>query len=983
MLKLFSFVTRPRVAAATLVLALLVSASANAQDLTTFNNNGGDGLWGNPANWSTGVPDAAADKAFIGASGVNALIDGSTPAGNLSFDALWVGLSGFGDGEGQVLMSGGTLNLNNGQSTNSLNIGEDGNDSTFALTGGTVNVGFNTTIARNVSSATPTGTLDVSGGTLNTFALHIPSNAAGSGANGFVSLTGGEINVSGFGGQFSMRGNSGTVGNLEIGGTGVLNLAGNQSAKITDYLNDGWIYTNDVGKQLNLFYNSGTDTTTVNVGDIPTIPPGFSVLFTDSGPPPETVLSNSNTGVFGGEFVTGSQSTEVTQLGFFDAFGDGLQVSHEVVLWDVRTETMVAQVTLAAGIGDDLIGEYRYSELTTPVVLPADTEYRLVVTTTAADGDPIKEARFDSAFPNLTSLPTLDPTFSEYTFGVGRFLAGGTSSDFPPTDPSTSANTQGVPSTLFGPVSFIGRIPAPASAASGVVPEPSSGLLFASALAIAGLWSRRNRSARDARIGTLGATLVVALLISPTANAAHPSGTPVPAGFTDVGFAFTAGDSTAGLQTALDDLTAAGDKIFVPKMASNWIVEPLFLNRDNQDIIFEDGVVLEAKAGSFQDVNDRLLNADFRANVRVEGYGATFRMRQADYTGGGYAAGEWRHGISLRSVQDFEIAGLTIEDTGGDGILLDAMTAIGFNKNVIIEDVTINNAYRNGISVISAQDLLIDNAIILNTVGTNPRAGIDFEPDTRTQRIVNATVRNSVIVANGNDGIIWGVTEGFQAKPVSGLIENVTVFGNSRFGFALDGNGSLPGGGALPFFEIKDSLVVNNSSGGFRVVAGSGTQTIEYSAFSGNTGSGALVGAAAFGTGTITGTAPVFVNTSDPTNPLYFYLDPSTSTLISLGDSDGSFIGARGVAGDFDADADITGFDFLAWQRGESPNAGSADDLAAWEMFFGEVGAPALAAGAGAVPEPSTAVLAGIVGLLLVGRSRRNRERVMVLAYDG
>jgi len=281
MSKKFSFTTRPRVATVALVLALLGGASANAQDNTIFTNGGGDGVWGNPANWSTGVPDNVADKAFAGTSGVNALITAATPAGNLSFDALWVGHTGFGDGVGQVLMTGGTLNLNNGQSTNALRIGRDGSGSIFALTGGTINVGADTYVAQSSGSM---GTLDISGGTLNTTALQIPSAAAAATANGLVRLTGGEINVLSPGINFTMRLNAGTTGNMEIGGTGVLNLAGLQSAKVVDYVNDGWMFTNDVGKRVNLSYNSGTDILTVNVADILTPAPGFSALFTDSGP---------------------------------------------------------------------------------------------------------------------------------------------------------------------------------------------------------------------------------------------------------------------------------------------------------------------------------------------------------------------------------------------------------------------------------------------------------------------------------------------------------------------------------------------------------------------------------------------------------------------------------------------------------------------------------------------------------------------------
>ena len=62
------------------------------------------------------------------------------------------------------------------------------------------------------------------------------------------------------------------------------------------------------------------------------------------------------------------------------------------------------------------------------------------------------------------------------------------------------------------------------------------------------------------------------------------------------------------------------------------------------------------------------------------------------------------------------------------------------------------------------------------------------------------------------------------------------------------------------------------------------------------------------------------------------------------------------LPGDFDQDDDVDGNDFLAWQRGDSPNSGNALDLAIWKSHSGDTAA-ALSTATGAVPEPSTALL--------------------------
>ncbi len=81
------------------------------------------------------------------------------------------------------------------------------------------------------------------------------------------------------------------------------------------------------------------------------------------------------------------------------------------------------------------------------------------------------------------------------------------------------------------------------------------------------------------------------------------------------------------------------------------------------------------------------------------------------------------------------------------------------------------------------------------------------------------------------------------------------------------------------------------------------------------------------------------------------------------------------VAGDYDIDGDVDGFDFLKWQRGESSNPLSASDLADWESAYGT--APPLSGLSGAaVPEPTSWLLALAAGLLVMGCVRCRRLKV-------
>jgi hypothetical protein len=375
------------------------------------------------------------------------------------------------------------------------------------------------------------------------------------------------------------------------------------------------------------------------------------------------------------------------------------------------------------------------------------------------------------------------------------------------------------------------------------------------------------------------------ILLSPVLLAG--SAISAPAGFIDAstyGGGYNTTDATAALQVAIN----TGQNVWVPNMGTPWTITPITLNNSNQTIQFENGTVVTAKEGSFLGTSDSLFTSTNTTNVSVLGYGATFQMRKSDYTQNPYPVGEWRHGLRLNNVNGFQVKGLTIKETGGDGIYIGAADT-GYSQDVLIKDVVLDNNYRQGISVISAKDLMIDNAIIMNTNGTAPESGIDFEPNFSDDILQNITVKNSIFSSNDNNGIQFAT--GMLADPsqVDITITNVTTIGNEFSGLRIY---YYP----LPGVTIKNSLFVGNQHFGVAVEGDESSvkNSVDYSAFWNNVND--IGGQAIAGAGTLTGAQPLFYST-DPSSPWFMYLDPSVSDLISLGADNGAYMGARPVYG--------------------------------------------------------------------------------------
>jgi hypothetical protein len=227
---------------------------------------------------------------------------------------------------------------------------------------------------------------------------------------------------------------------------------------------------------------------------------------------------------------------------------------------------------------------------------------------------------------------------------------------------------------------------------------------------------------------------------------------------------FNREDATDTLQAALN---SGAKSLVIPFMGDPWIVRPLTL-RSDQQLLLEPGVVILAKKGEFRGGGDSLFTAAGQSNIVIRGYGATLRMRKHDYQNPPYPKAEWRMGIALRNCRNILIEGLRVESSGGDGFYIDGDGDRSWSENITLRDCVAFDNHRQGLSVISAVNLLVENCRFANTCGTAPEAGIDLEPDTEKNRLVNCVIRNTICENNnGNEILVYLKPMSTNTEPVS------------------------------------------------------------------------------------------------------------------------------------------------------------------------------------------------------------------------
>ncbi len=277
---------------------------------------------------------------------------------------------------------------------------------------------------------------------------------------------------------------------------------------------------------------------------------------------------------------------------------------------------------------------------------------------------------------------------------------------------------------------------------------------------------------------------------------------------------FNSGDATECLQKAID---SGVKKLIVDNTGREWLVGPIRL-RSGQEIVFADGVVVRALPGAFKKQGESLFTAKDVSGVTLRGgKNAVLMMNKKDYQDTArYQWSEWRHLISLRGASDVVISGLTLKASGGDGIYVSTGSRLGGCRDVLIDNVTCDDHHRQGISIISAENLLVRNSRFRNTCGTPPQCGVDIEPNTNRDHVINNVFENCEFSGNAAAGILLHLAAlNADSKPVSITFRNCRSFGNASDGIALYMSSTASAKGSV----LIENCEVRSNQGGALVIS--------------------------------------------------------------------------------------------------------------------------------------------------------------------
>lgn len=232
-------------------------------------------------------------------------------------------------------------------------------------------------------------------------------------------------------------------------------------------------------------------------------------------------------------------------------------------------------------------------------------------------------------------------------------------------------------------------------------------------------------------------------------------------------------DQTSKLQALLNN--PKFPVLYFPYASSSYRIGAIRIP-SNKTLNFEDNTVVEGlgKLGTY----DPMVYMIEVGNIVIEGKNVTFKDHRENYT-----SGQQRHVFLMQGVKNVIIDGISANSGGGDGFYIGGSSVVKFSENVTLNNIKADNNRRQGISIISGRNILIQNALLTNTNGEAPGAGIDIEPNSSSHILENIKIINPTTKNNAGAGIQispWALSG--TDKTIDILVDNHSDYG-SFYGF--------------------------------------------------------------------------------------------------------------------------------------------------------------------------------------------------------
>ena len=182
----------------------------------------------------------------------------------------------------------------------------------------------------------------------------------------------------------------------------------------------------------------------------------------------------------------------------------------------------------------------------------------------------------------------------------------------------------------------------------------------------------------------------------------------------------------------------------------------------NNNIIIKDGIyMIDSVNHNLSPIDNsyiKLINSTLKAITNNSDNYAIMRLYQVENViieGGIFEGdrethtaetGEWGHCIAIRESKNITLKNITLKNAWGDGLY------VVDSSNINTYNIIADSNRRNGYSIISADGFSSNNDYICNTNGTAPQSGVDIEPNEATEILKNIVFNNLKSYNNSGSG---------------------------------------------------------------------------------------------------------------------------------------------------------------------------------------------------------------------------------------